>query len=293
MSGEQNALLAASLWAVGSVLLAVGARRLHVVPLNLIRCVIATVFFWALLPFFGGFRALATIPHSTWLWLTVSVLGLLVVGDTLYFRSMELAGVSWAMPVASISPLWAVLLAALFVDEPLSWSLLTGSVLVVIGVVLISKPTGSTAERNPTDRKARQVGLLLALGVSILWALGDVSLKPGTAGMHSVVANSIRQPMAALLLLGLTLARGRWADLRGLDRRSWAVIAAASLLGSALGTLFFVRAIQGAGAGRTAVLLAVSPIMAIPLSVLWLQERPTLWTLFGTLLATVGIALVI
>ena len=59
MSGELVALLSAFLWAVASVLLMIGAKRIHVVPLNLIRCAVSTAFFWALLPFFGGLDALA------------------------------------------------------------------------------------------------------------------------------------------------------------------------------------------------------------------------------------------
>lgn len=322
MSGALIALFSALLWAVASVLLTVGARRLHVVPLNLVRCLISTAFFWAMLPFFGGFRALATIPPSAWLWLIVSVLGLLVVGDTLYLRSMELAGVSWAMPVASISPLWVVLLAALVVDEPLSWSLFAGALLVVIGVAFVSMSTAQRTEGNrtervdlppsqgiarysqartilpvPTDRqqlhKARRSGLLMALGVSVLWAVGQVALQPATQGIHSVVANSVRQPMGALMLLGLTLTKGRWRDLRGLDRKTWFVIVVASLVGGGLGALLFVMAIQLVGAGRTAVLTSTAPLMAIPFSMLWLQERPNRWTLLGTMLATTGIVLVV
>ena len=52
------ALLSALLWAVMSVMLAVAAKKLDVVPLNLVRCVVSTIFFWALLPFFVAFRHL-------------------------------------------------------------------------------------------------------------------------------------------------------------------------------------------------------------------------------------------
>ena len=51
MSGELLAILSALLWAMSSVLLTIGARRLHVLPLNLVRCVVSTAFFWVLLPF--------------------------------------------------------------------------------------------------------------------------------------------------------------------------------------------------------------------------------------------------
>ena len=292
MSGELIALLSAVLWAMASVLLAMGARRIHVVPLNLIRCIFSTSFFWALLPFYGGFKAWAEIPPSAWPWLVVSVLALLVVGDTLYFRSMELVGVSWAMPVASVNPLWAVLLSATFLDEPLTWPLLLGALLVTAGVVLVSRSTNGANSAKPVDPRARRTGLLLALLVSVLWAVGQVALKPATAGVHSVVANSVRQPMGMLMLLGLTLRQGRWREIKSLDRKSWLVIAVASLVGTGVGTLLFVMAIQMAGAGRTAVLTATAPLMAMPLSMLWLHERPTRWTLAGTLLTTIGITLV-
>lgn len=292
MSGELIGLSSALLWAVGSVLLAMGAKRIHVLPMNLIRTVVSTVFFWALLPFFGGLDAVAAIQPSAWLWLLVSVLGLLVVGDTLYFRSLDLAGVSWAMPVANINPLWAVLLAALLVGEPLTWSLVLGALLVIAGVVLVNRTTSQTGAEDPADPGGRRLGLFMALGTSVLWAFGMVALKPATEGLHSVVANSVRQPLAMLMLAGLSLSKGRWRELLRLDRRSWALIVVASLVGTGFGTLLWVIAIQMAGAGRTAVLTAASPMLAIPFSILWLGERPTRWTVLGTLLTAVGIALV-
>ncbi|MEJ2208921.1 MAG: DMT family transporter, partial [Anaerolineae bacterium] len=195
MSGELLALLSALLWAVASVLLTIGAKRLHVLPLNMLRCAVSTAFFWALLPFYGGLKALAAIPAGAWIWLVVSVLALLVLGDTLYFRSMDLAGVSWAMPVASINPLVAVVLASLFLDEPLSWSLLGGALLVVAGVTLLSRPAGQTTAGRVIEPAARRAGLLMALVTALLWGIGQVTLKPATEGMHSVVANAVRQPM--------------------------------------------------------------------------------------------------
>jgi uncharacterized membrane protein len=277
---------------VASVLMALGSHRLHVLPLNLIRCVVSSVFFWALLPFYGGLEAFRTVPSSAWLWLVVSVLILLVVGDTLYFRSLNLAGVSWAMPVAGINPLWAILLAALFVDEPLTWSLLLGALLVVAGVTLLSRPEMHSSNGQDIEPAARRKGLLIALLVSLLWGAGQVTLKPATAGMHSVVANSIRQPLAMFILLAINLRTGLWKELRRLDRRSWAMILLASLVGTGVGTLFFVMAIQTLGAGRTAVITSTSPLLAIPFSMTMLREKPTRWTVAGTFFTTVGVVLV-
>jgi drug/metabolite transporter (DMT)-like permease len=305
LSGEVIALLSALLWAFASVLLGWGVKRLPVIPLNLIRCIVSTAFFWSLLPFSGGLKAVAAIEADQWLWLFLSVVMLLIVGDLLYFRSLDLAGVSWTMPVASVNPLWAVLLAALFIDEPLSWSLLAGTLLVIAGLILVSRSTNNTG--SVADRRQR-IGLLLALLASVAWGVGQVILKPAAEGLDAVVANSLRQPMGTLIMLGLVLARGlwppsrhklaaqvtrgTWQDLRELDRRSWLTIITASLVGTGLGSLLFVMAIQSIGAGRTAVLTSTAPLMAIPLAVLWLHERPNSRTLIGALLATVGVVLV-
>jgi uncharacterized membrane protein len=292
LSGELAAILSALLWSMASVLLTVGVRRLHVLPLNLLRCLISTAFFWALLPFFGGWSAVAAIPARAWLWLAVSVVMFLVVGDTLYFHGMGLAGVSWVMPVASIYPLWAVLLAAFFLDEPLTWHLLAGTALVVVGVVLVSRTLDVPATHMPADRQAHRKGLLLAVVASVLWAVGQVALKPATEGVDPVVANCVRQPLGALMLLILNLATARWHALRSLDLKSCGVIAVASLVGTGLGSVLFIEATQLAGAGRTAVLTSTSPLLALPFSILLLHERPNRWTVFGTVLTTVGVGLV-
>jgi len=292
VSGELFALLSALIWAISTVLWALGAKRLHIVPLNLIRCVVATVLFWFLLLFYGGFQAIAAVSLTSWFWLTVSVLALLVVGDILFFRSMELAGVSWAMPVSSINPLWALMLAALFLGEPLTWPLALGAVLVILGVILVRKPSNGAAGKNPLDSQARRKGLLLALVVSVLWATGQVALKLGTVGINSVVANSIRLPLGAVIMMALTLWRGQLSDLRQIDRKSWGIILLASFVGTGLGSLFFVYAIQLAGAGKASVLVSIAPLLAIPFSMMWLQERPTRWTLVGTVLTAAGVALV-
>lgn len=292
MSGELLALVSALLWSVASVVMALGSHRLHVLPLNLIRCTVSSAFFWALLPFYGGLEAFKSVPSSAWLWLVVSVLLLLVVGDTLYFRSLNLAGVSWAMPVAGINPLWAILLAALFLDEPLTWTLLLGALLVVAGVTLLSRPEVHSSHGQVIDPAALRKGLLVALLVSLLWGAGQVTLKPATAGMHSVVANSIRQPLAMFILLAINLRTGLWKEMRHLDRRSWALILLASLVGTGMGTLLFVMAIQSIGAGRTAVITTTSPLLALPFSMTMLRERPTRWTVAGTFFTTVGVVLV-
>jgi drug/metabolite transporter (DMT)-like permease len=70
-------------------------------------------------------------------------------------------------------------------------------------------------------------------------------------------------------------------------------IAAAGLAGTAFGSLMYVYAVVTAGAARTAVLSATSPLLALPLSMVFLGERFTRRIGAGTVLCVAGIVLVV
>jgi drug/metabolite transporter (DMT)-like permease len=69
------------------------------------------------------------------------------------------------------------------------------------------------------------------------------------------------------------------------------VLAFAGVAGTGFGSLLYIYAIQEAGAGRTAVLSALSPLFALPLSAIFLKEPITRWVAVGTVIAVAGILL--
>ncbi len=60
------------------------------------------------------------------------------LGLLLYYKAIKLGDVSLVAPVVASSPLWASLLAFAFLGEPFSLLRLTGAILVVAGVILIT-----------------------------------------------------------------------------------------------------------------------------------------------------------
>ena len=49
----------------------------------------------------------------------------------------------------------------------------------------------------------------------------------------------------------------------------------AGIIGIGLGSLFYIAAVEEAGAGKTAVLTSTMPLFNLPLAVLFLKERVT------------------
>jgi drug/metabolite transporter (DMT)-like permease len=104
----------------------------------------------------------------------------------------------------------------------------------------------------------------------------------------------VRTPIGAagLLLVSFTSRRARLLAVIA-DRQQLAIIAVAGIVGTALGSLCYVYAVVEVGAARAAVLSATSPLMALPLAVLFLKERITARVAVGTVACVAGIALVV
>jgi drug/metabolite transporter (DMT)-like permease len=304
--GGVSALFSALLWALSGVTFTWMGRHLDVLPMNMMRCVFAAFFFWLLLPFAGGLDALSRVAPTALLALVSSVVLLLIVGDSLYFTSMRLIGASRAMPIAnSISPLVTLVLAITWLNEHLTALNFAGSLLTIVGVYLVIRDSHRAGEQelsppvpSQAPPTAGQVppfrrGVVLALVAALSWGVGLVVLKVGVAGLNAVIVHSIRLPLAAVLLGGIITASGRNLNrVRRLSRSVWLILFATSIVDNFLGNILLIRAFQLAGAGKTATLISTVPLFAVPFSILILKERPARLVLVGTVLAVVGIALV-
>jgi DME family drug/metabolite transporter len=297
--GVLSALLSALFWALSDVAFTWMKPHLDVLSMNLMRCLFAMLLFWLLLPFAGGLPALAQIAPTTMLALVGSVVLLLIIGDSLYYTSLRLIGVSRAMPITNISPFITLVLAITWLHEYLTVLNIVGSLLTVGGVYLVISDNQPAAGREQAPPEAGQAagywrGVILALLTALFWGVGLVVLKVGAAGLNAIVVHSIRLPLGVILLGGIIAASGRNLDwVRRLSRRLWLILFASSVINNFLANIFLILAFQLAGAGKTATLISTTPLFAVPFSMVILKERPSRLVLVGTVLAVIGIALVV
>src|SRR5262245_44856570 len=99
-------LTAAFIWATTSLLVKHNAARVDTLSFNAFRVVVGALFFYVLLPFFGGTSLLTQLTPLTMLTLAVSVTFGFVIGDSLYFWSMTKIGASRAMPISGVYPVF-------------------------------------------------------------------------------------------------------------------------------------------------------------------------------------------
>ena len=138
------------------------------------------------------------------------------------------------------------------------------------------------------------VGVVVVALAAVFWAIATVSLRDAAEAFGAISVGALRIPAAAGFLSAVALTQSRTSlRKRSVSRRSWGVltVAGAGVLGTGVGSLLFIYAVQEVGAGKTAVLSSVSPLFALPLAAIFLGERITRWLVLGTGLAVIGIVL--
>ena len=131
------ALLSALFAGLTAVLAKAGVKGIDSNLATAIRTVVILVFAWSI-TLSRGFDTLSKATTRTWLFLILS--GLATGASWLcYFRALQLGDASKVAPVDKLSVVVAMVLAALFLGEHLTWRHGIGAGLIVIGTVIIAK----------------------------------------------------------------------------------------------------------------------------------------------------------
>jgi transporter family protein len=131
------ALLSAIFAGVTAVLAKVGVRDIDSNLATAIRTVVILIFAW-LMAWRSGPLLLATVSARTWLFLALS--GIATGASWLcYFRALQIGPASQVAPIDKLSVVVAMILAALFLGESLTWRHVVAGALIVVGSVLLAR----------------------------------------------------------------------------------------------------------------------------------------------------------
>ena len=297
MGGEAAALGSALLWAISSIMMGAQSKSVPPLAISALRLLFGALFAVVVVAVAAVVRPLAASTLAALLMLALSGVLSIGVGDSLYIASLDKIGVSRAFPITgAIYPLLTLVLAVVLLDEAVSFGIVAGTLLIIAGVYLIVVPAQRDAA-GQTTRTLRspelRLGFWLALAAAALWAVASVLLRVYSTEADPLVAQAVRLP-AALVVTALIARslRQSIAPLRyGPRMLSSSIIS--GLLGTGVGSLLFITAVQQAGAAKTAVLSSTAPLFALPLAALMLGERVTLRLTAGAVLSIIGIWLVV
>ncbi len=231
------------------------------------------------------------LPMSVLLPLTVSVLLGGAFGDAVYLSSQERIGVSRAFPISNTYPIITYLLALFLLGETLLLSTISGILLAVIGVILVSREL-SNNKQTEVDKPYDWKGLILAFASSIMFAFATIYMDMGVTDIDPIDANLFRMFIGSIAMIPVFSFSMKKRS-RPLSKRAIKIVAVAGFFGMGFASLLYVASIKMIGATIGAVIGSTAPLFALPVSIFYLKEQITWKGIVGTIATIIGIWLVV
>lgn len=285
--GVLCALGSALTWAVVSLLARNLSDQFNSITINAIRSTLGGAIVLSLVLLQGGGAALLTLSPRVIVFLALSVLVAVGVGDTLFFEGTRTLGVAVAMTVSMSYPLITTLLAVVLMGETLTLRPALGILLTLSGLALIVAGS-NTPETDRSDRS--RFGLVAAALAAVAWAVAALLMKPPLREVDAVTATAVRLPLIAVALWITPWTWDTVGRLRASSRATWLAIAGLGGL-TAVTTVMFAAGLKYAGVAVGSVLSSTAPLFSIPLGLWFSGERFHPATAAGAVITVTGIAL--
>jgi drug/metabolite transporter (DMT)-like permease len=134
------------------------------------------------------------------------------------------------------------------------------------------------------------LGELSALGAALVWAVGNLALKPLSTRFHPLLLSHLRCLAAALLFVAIVGTTGGFALVAQVPPRSALIAIAGTFAGIGIGDTLFVLSLRYIGVSRGYPLAACGyPLITIAIGYFALQEPVPAASLAGMLLVLGGL----
>jgi drug/metabolite transporter (DMT)-like permease len=246
--------------------------------------VLNTILFREPLPF--------SADSARWIWLSLSGVIGLSLGDAFLFQALVSLGPRLGTLLLSLAPVFGSIIAWAFFGERLTVLQITGIVTTLAGIgwVVMSHEEPPDTPRGHTKR-----GVIFGVLAGLGQAVGLVLSKQGMTGDFSPFqANAIRMLAAAVFIWLWTIIVGKagrtFAALHG-KPQVLRLLALGALVGPVLGVSASLLAVQHTEIGVASTLMALPPVIVLPISYFAFKEKFGWQAVAGTVLAIAGVAI--
>jgi len=160
--------------------------------------------------------------------------------------------------------------------------------------VVLERGKGAGAQ---ISSRTYAIGILFGLGAALCQATNLVMAKQGLAGGYPALSGTmIRMTFAATVMwvwAAVIGEAGRTIRKVRADGQAARAITAAAFIGPFLGVWLSMIAVQSSRIGIASTLMAMTPVLSLPLVRIVFKERVTPRAVLGTLVAMAGVAAMI
>lgn len=266
---------------ITAILAKCGIRKTDSTVATAVRTIVVLLFSWLMVFVVGSQDQLGSIDPNTWLFLILS--GLATGASWLcYFRALQLGDINKVVPVDKSSVILTMLLAFLFLQEPIT-------PFGGVGVVLIAAGTFLMIEKKDIEQKEGQKKswFLYAAGSAIFASLTSILGKIGISGVESNLGTAIRTAVVLLMAWVMVFVAGKAGEVRKIPKNELGFIC---LSGIATGAswLCYYRALQDGLASIVVPIDKLSILVTVAFSYFVFHERLSKKSAIGLVLIVAG-----
>ncbi|RUO77680.1 DMT family transporter [Idiomarina seosinensis] len=282
--GQLAALLAASFWAVATLLYHRAGSHFSPLQMNLLKGVVATPLLLIVSLLFGNSLLSSS---GGWLLALSGIIGI-TIGDSCHFSALRRLGPWHAMLLEYLAPPLAAFMAWIFLNDRLSVIEVTGALITLSGVLFV------VTERAPDHTPSLSMsGVLFGCAAALCQATGlTMAFAVLMSSDMSAVDAALVRLAAGSLLLVIIVGLSRRGAYRTIARQLTAVnpmpLLGAILFGTFLAIWLQQVSIAHINPGLTQTLLSTAPLFLIPIALLK-RQKLTRRSLLGALLSLSGI----
>ncbi len=249
-----------------AVLAKCGIKKTNSDTATAIRTIVVLVFSWLMVWIVGSAPTITTLSLKTWIFLILS--GFATGASWLcYFRALQLGDVNKVVPIDKSSTILTILLALIFLDEPVSW--FKGLAVVLIGAgtfLMIEKKTVSG------QKQEKKSWLLYAVLSAVFASLTSILGKIGIDGVESNLGTAIRTGVVLIMAWLLVFLKGKQQALKSIPKPELGFICLSGLATGA-SWLCYYKALQDGFASVVVPIDKLSILVSIGFSALVFKER--------------------
>ena len=266
---------------VTAILAKCGIRKTDSTVATAIRTIVVLIFAWIMVFVVGSQNQLSGLDRTTLLFLILS--GLATGASWLcYFRALQLGDVNKVVPIDKSSTVLTILLAFLFLREPIGLFQGIGVILIAVGTFLmIEKKKGTEAAAQGKS------WMLYAFGSAVFASLTAILGKVGIQGVESNLGTAIRTGVVLVMAWVMVLVTGKAGAVGQVPRRALGFICLSGLATGA-SWLCYYRALQDGLASVVVPIDKLSILVTVAFSWMVFHETLTRRSAAGLVLIVAG-----
>lgn len=289
--GEIYSLFTAIFWTFTAVCFEQAGRKIGSLSVNYIRLVMAFVLISIFTSFSRGMLFPSDASASAWIYLSISGLIGLVIGDLFLFQAYLEIGSRISMLIMALVPPITALLGFITMREVISLSDFIGMAVTIIGicaVVLVKNPEGNNFQFSRSIK-----GIAYAFVGALGQSLGLIFSKIGMGSYDPFAATQIRIISGIIGFAVVFTFMKRWDKLKEAVKNKEAIkyLFPGSLFGPFLGVSFSLLAIQYTTTGVSSTITSITPVLIIPLSIYVLKEKVSPKEIIGAVISVIGVSI--